>query len=187
MIRFTARGEPVSLKNNKQLGSVKESSKGNRYREIVNSREVINYQKFFLPQIPWQAQAMLDVPVRVLIKIWYRTQRPDLDEAIILDLMQAQYTRHPKTQEKLVVRRGVYTNDRLVRERHVYHGIDKQHPRVEIIVMPIERLPESDMSLLETHVRAMSEAQNQLMHEIAQLQIGDPAKEINYARTGELF
>ncbi|WP_434107670.1 hypothetical protein [Paraburkholderia caffeinilytica] len=29
---------------------------------------------------------------------------------------------------------GVYRNDRCVRERHIYHGINRTNPRAEIVV-----------------------------------------------------
>jgi len=36
-----------------------------------------------------------------------------------------------------LVQKGVYLNDRQVREKHVYHGIDRTNPRTEIIVEPL--------------------------------------------------
>jgi Holliday junction resolvase RusA-like endonuclease len=61
---------------------------------------------------------MLEGQLRVDMWIYYATQRPDLDESLILDLLQGK----------------VYANDRQVRERHTYHHIDKADPRVEIAV-----------------------------------------------------
>jgi Holliday junction resolvase RusA-like endonuclease len=54
------------------------------------------------------------------IHIYYASQRPDLDESLILDLLQG----------------ILYKNDRQVRERHVYHFIDKLNPRTEIWIRP---------------------------------------------------
>jgi Holliday junction resolvase RusA-like endonuclease len=36
------------------------------------------------------------------------------------------------------VQKGVYRNDRQVREKHVFHAIDRANPRAEIEVEPIE-------------------------------------------------
>ena len=52
------------------------------------------------------------------MKIWYRTRRPDLDESVILDCLEG----------------FAYTNDRQVKEKHIYHGLDKEEPRAEITV-----------------------------------------------------
>ena len=55
--------------------------------------------------------------------IYYQNRRPDLDESLILDLMQGM----------------IYENDRSVKEKHIYHGIDKENPRAEIEVNVIDR------------------------------------------------
>jgi hypothetical protein len=34
--------------------------------------------------------------------------------------------------------RGVYRNDRQVREKHVFHGIDRANPRAEVTVEPLQ-------------------------------------------------
>ena len=56
--------------------------------------------------------------------IYYRTQRPDLDESLILDLLE---------------KCGVYKHDRLVREKHGYHHIDRTTPRAEIRIEPRQK------------------------------------------------
>jgi Holliday junction resolvase RusA-like endonuclease len=59
--------------------------------------------------------------VAVHLWLYYTSQRPDLDESLILDLMQGR----------------VYANDRQVKEKHIYHGIDKTSPRSEVLVAPM--------------------------------------------------
>lgn len=61
---------------------------------------------------------MLEGDVCVEIKIYYASRRPDLDESLILDLLQD----------------VAYTNDRQVKEKHIYWGLDKENPRCEIKV-----------------------------------------------------
>lgn len=41
-------------------------------------------------------------------------------------------------KDRACVRRGVYLNDRQVREKHVFHGVDRNNPRVEIEIDSIE-------------------------------------------------
>lgn len=68
------------------------------------------------------AGVMLEGDVAVHITIYYASRRPDLDESLILDLLQ-----------------GVaYENDRQVKEKHIYWGLDKEKPRCEIRVEKIK-------------------------------------------------
>ena len=53
--------------------------------------------------------------------IYYKNRRPDLDESVILDCLEGY----------------AYKNDRQVKEKHIYHGLDKKNPRAEITVEPI--------------------------------------------------
>lgn len=62
--------------------------------------------------------APTDKTVRVEIMIHYASRRPDLDESVILDAMQD----------------IVYLNDRQVRQRMCYWGLDKELPRAVIRV-----------------------------------------------------
>lgn len=41
-------------------------------------------------------------------------------------------------RDRPLLQAGVYRNDRQVREKHVYHGIDKANPRAEIVVEPMQ-------------------------------------------------
>lgn len=51
--------------------------------------------------------------------IYYASRRPDLDESLLMDILQ---------------KAGVYTNDRLIKEKHIFWGLDKDNPRVEFNV-----------------------------------------------------
>jgi Holliday junction resolvase RusA-like endonuclease len=87
-------------------------------------------------------------PVKVTLHLFYRTQLPDLDESIVLDVMQDRYA--GKGESRAIVQKGIYRNDRQVREKHVYHGIDKRNPRAEIeietLVLQQEALVLADVS-----------------------------------------
>ena len=54
--------------------------------------------------------------------IYYASHRPDLDESLILDGLQGL----------------IYKNDRQVREKHVYHYIDRFNPRAMVRVVASE-------------------------------------------------
>ena len=66
---------------------------------------------------------LLEGDVFVACKVWYRTRRPDLDVSLILDLLESK----------------VYQNDRQVRRMFLDHGIDRDDPRAEIVVLPIDQ------------------------------------------------
>lgn len=129
-IAFTILGEPASKANSRKLVAF-----GNR-PAIIKSDKARNYERNAELQIPASARVMLTVPVRVTLRIFYASQRPDLDESVVLDVLQARYKRNGEHRD--LIRRGVYVNDRQVREKHVFHGIDRVNPRTEIVVEPLE-------------------------------------------------
>jgi len=131
VIEFVIHGEPASKANSRQLV--------NRGKRVVSikSEKALAYEVSAVRQIPGVARLMLEGEVAVELRIFYASQRPDLDESVVLDVMQARYVRvmAPNgSMLKVLVARGVYVNDRQVREKHVFHGIDKVDPRVEIKV-----------------------------------------------------
>lgn len=127
IVRLTIRGEPASKANSRMLVKF-----GDRPASIKSSK-ARGYEKDAQAQIPANARVMFDGPVRVTLTIFYASERPDLDESVVLDVLQAKYAKG--TRE--LVRRGVYGNDRQVREKHVYHRIDRANPRAEIVVEPL--------------------------------------------------
>lgn len=84
---------------------------------LIKSQKALNYSEAFRAQCP-QLGRLMDGDLRVTMRIYYATRRPDLDESLILDLMQGL----------------IYENDRQVKERHTYWGLDPANPRAEIIV-----------------------------------------------------
>lgn len=137
-IAFTLFGEAASKANSRKIVQI-----GGRTRSI-KSDKALGFEAMALRQIPPKARLRLDGPVSVTLRMFYATERPDLDESLVLDILQDRYvigmqrtadgtierTRH-------LLQHGVYQNDRQVREKHIYHGIDKQNPRVEVCVEPL--------------------------------------------------
>lgn len=130
-LRFVILGEPASKANSRRLVTI-----GGR-PAFIKSQKARDYERDALLQIPAAAKLMLAGPLRATIRIWYASERPDLDESVILDVLQAKTEGAGK--DRKVIRRGVYLNDRQVREKHVFHGIDRIQPRAEI---EIERIVE---------------------------------------------
>jgi Holliday junction resolvase RusA-like endonuclease len=106
-ITFTILGEPASKANSRRWTG----------KFFIKSEKALNYAKMFEDQCPL-LDPMMDGDLRVTIKIWYASRRPDLDASLIFDLMQGY----------------IYENDRAVKEQHLYWGLDKENPRAEITV-----------------------------------------------------
>lgn len=119
-VKFTILGEPASKANSRRL--VKFGSK----LASIKSKKALSYEQAAILQIPEAAKLMIESDVCLVVKIYYSTFRPDLDESIIMDVLQA------KKSSGVIIRRGVYLNDRQIKEKHIYHGIDKACPRAEI-------------------------------------------------------
>lgn len=110
-IRLTIYGEPASKANSRRVVRI-----GNRVASI-KSEKALNYSSMFKQQIP-EGIVPIEGDVVVNITIYYASRRPDLDESLILDLLQ-----------------GVtYLNDRQVKEKHIFWGLDKENPRTIIEV-----------------------------------------------------
>ncbi len=134
MIRLVIFGEPASAKNQRQLVTF---GKGDAKRPaLIKSQKARNYERDALRQIPPLARQRLEGPIKLTAKIYYASERPDLDESVILDVLQDRY--HGKGEQRVLVQAGVYRNDRQVRERHVYHAIDRANPRAEIVIEPMQ-------------------------------------------------
>lgn len=133
-VRLVILGEPASKANSRQL--VKFGAR----MVPIKSVKARAYERDAMMQIPPSARVRIEGPVRVTLRIWYASERPDLDESVILDVLQDRYS--GRGDSRRLVCSGVYRNDRQVRERHVYHGVDRANPRAEIVVEPIGAQPQ---------------------------------------------
>jgi Holliday junction resolvase RusA-like endonuclease len=128
MISLTILGEPASKANSRKLVTLRNRP------AFIKSEKARDFEVMAQLQIPASARVMLEGELKATIRIFYASERPDLDESVVLDVLQAKF--QGKGKQRACVRRGVYLNDRKVRERHVYHGIDRKNPRVEIEIEP---------------------------------------------------
>jgi len=145
-IVFTILGEPASKANSREIVII-----GGR-PSVIKSKKALAFEADALRQIPPAARQQLNCPVRATLRIFYASERPDLDESIVLDVMQNRYKTVGKgeAKQRLLVQKGGYVNDRQVREKHIFHGIDRANPRTEVIIEPlIDAMPHTQPALFE--------------------------------------
>jgi Holliday junction resolvase RusA-like endonuclease len=128
VIRFTILGQPCSKANSRQIVTI-----GQR-PQVIKSKAARDYEHDAVRQIPPVARVRLEGPVRVTLRLFYASERPDLDESIVLDVLQDRWGKPMMGEARPLLQHGVYRNDRQVREKHVFHAIDKANPRAEIEV-----------------------------------------------------
>ena len=104
-------GEPASKANGRKLVTIRGRP------AFIKSKKARDYVAMFDKQCP-VLQELLEGDLSVTITIFYATRRPDLDESVILDCMQDR----------------IYRNDRQVKEKHIFWGLDRDNPRAEITV-----------------------------------------------------
>jgi len=124
-VSFTIRGEPASKANSRQLVTLRKKGEEPRPASI-KSKKARAYEHNAQYQIPRLPILMIG-PLRATIRIWYTSELPDLDESIILDVMQGR----------------IFRNDRQVREKHVFHGIDRSNPRAHVTIEAMTAQQES--------------------------------------------
>lgn len=113
--KATVVGELASKSNQRQI-----VRRGRRTISIKSSKALLYVQGFLL-QLRRPAEPY-DGLVAFYIIVYYASQRPDLDIALVQDCLQAA---------------GIIKNDRQVREIHAWHKIDRVRPRVEFTVRSI--------------------------------------------------
>ena len=113
--QFTIEGEPASKANSRKIVTI-------RGRPVsIKSDKARKYAAGFLHQCK-KLDDLFEGDVSVEILIYYATRRPDLDESLILDCMQG----------------NVFINDRQVKQKHIYWGLDRDRPRTVIRVSALE-------------------------------------------------
>jgi hypothetical protein len=125
-ISFTIHGEPASKSNSRKLVTI------HGRPAFIKSQKARDYGVAFKQQAP-KLEPMFDGDVAIIMTIHYASRRPDLDETLILDLMQDL----------------IYANDRQVKERHTYWALDKECPRTEITIVPLDQRAAIASALLD--------------------------------------
>lgn len=127
----TIYAEPASKANSRKLvtfGGEWLTIAGRRTRvggrpASIKSDKARAFEKAVARQVP-VLSPMLGGRLCIIATIYYATERPDLDESVILDALQGR----------------VYANDRQVREKHIYHRIDRRNPRVVVFIEEMTEL-----------------------------------------------
>lgn len=114
-IIFTIEGEPASKSNSRKIVNF-----GKRMA-LIKSQKARDYEKLFANQCP-TLKNLIETDVKVELIIHYASRRPDLDESVILDCMQGK----------------IYVNDRQVKQKHIYWGLDRERPRTHVRVSLME-------------------------------------------------
>lgn len=114
-VKFIVYGETASKSNSRKIVKF-----GKKFG-VIKSEKARNYVKTFQQQCP-KLEKLIELDVIVELKIYYQSRRPDLDESVILDCMQG----------------FIYLNDRQVKQKHIFWGIDREKPRTHIRVTPME-------------------------------------------------
>lgn len=143
-IAFTIFGQAASKANSREIVTRKRRGADGQLKIVpasIKSDAALDFESDALRQIPPRARLRIEADVVVVLRIWYASRRPDLDESIVLDVLQDRWSKPIRSkadgrvlQPRQLVQAGVYRNDRQVREKHVYWGLDPENPRVEIVV-----------------------------------------------------
>lgn len=135
MIKFTIYGQAASKANSRKIVAIQNKKTGAVRAAVIKSDVARQFEEDALRQIPPAARQQLKGELCANIDIYYRNERPDLDESIVLDVLQNRWAKGPD-KKRYLVQKGVYENDRQVREKHVRHFVDPVNPRVVIEITP---------------------------------------------------
>ena len=108
----TILGEPASKSNRRQIVKI-----GGKTR-LIKSKKALAYAKEFhlqAPRMPLREPILGDV--LLWCRIHYASRRPDLDESLIMDALQAA---------------EIIKNDRQIKAKVVLWALDRENPRSEI-------------------------------------------------------
>lgn len=113
-------GEPCSKANSRKVAQNRATGR----MLFIKSKGALEYCESFILQIhkrnaiiqeksgAWPEEITCKVALHC--NIYYGSERKDLDESLIMDCLE---------------KSRVIKNDRLIREKHIYHHIDKKSPR----------------------------------------------------------
>jgi|TARA_Y100000310_G_scaffold199591_1_gene199582 Holliday junction resolvase RusA-like endonuclease len=106
----TILGEPASKSNHRQIVRI-----GGKPR-LIKSKKALSYTLAFSLQVP-KITRPIEGDILMWCRIYYATRRPDLDESLIMDSLQAAM---------------VIGNDRQIKAKVVLWALDRENPRAKI-------------------------------------------------------
>lgn len=112
----TISGQLASKANSRRLVTNRRTKRP----MFIKSGAALNFVDTVALQVPI-LRPMLDGDLRLTATIYYASRRPDLDESLLMDVLQNR----------------IYPNDRAIKEKHIYWGLDPRNPRVVVKVEEI--------------------------------------------------
>ena len=116
-IRITFIGELASKSNSRRLVTHPKTGRP----MFVKSQKALDYVEDAKRQVAVREPLLLG-KLKFTATIYYASERPDLDESLLLDALQS----------------VIYKNDRQIREKHIFHAIDRRNPRAEVVIEPFQ-------------------------------------------------
>lgn len=113
-------GEAAS-KANSRIPVPAKSREGKPFIRFIKSEKAQEFVRQAEKQLP-TLSPLLTGPLVLYCRVFYASERPDLDTSLVEDVLQGR----------------VIVNDRQLREKHLYHAIDRANPRVEIVLEPMQ-------------------------------------------------
>jgi Holliday junction resolvase RusA-like endonuclease len=139
-IEFTIIGECASKANSRALVMRSKTDEHGRKVKVpmfIKSEKARAFEASVIRQIPPKARLRLEGPVFVRLVMFYASERPDLDESLLLDCLQDRYVKEKYSGKRVLVHHGCYRNDRQVRGKLVLHRIDRANPRTIVRIRPM--------------------------------------------------
>lgn len=96
---------------------------------FIKSQDALDFETEAARQIPHDLEP-IEGDVLLIATIYYPSQRQDLDESLVMDVLQQH-----KNKAGNIWFNGVYVNDRQIKAKIILHALDKENPRVEFKVM----------------------------------------------------
>ncbi|HSC06810.1 MAG TPA: hypothetical protein VLD59_08285 [Steroidobacteraceae bacterium] len=136
MISFIILGEPAS-KANSRIHRPSPNVPGGVM--VIKGKKALAFEESGVRQIPPSCRVRMEGDVKVTMRIWYASRRPDLAEDLLLDMLQDRTKLDKTSGKRVLLQAGVYRNDRQVAWKDIRRmGLDPKNPRVEIVVEPLQ-------------------------------------------------
>lgn len=131
-VAFTILGEPAS-KANSRIHRPSPNMPGGVM--VIKGKKALAFEESGLQQIPPKCRLRLEGDVKVTMRIWYASRRPDLAEDLLLDMLQDRTKLDKRLGKRVLLQAGVYRNDRQVAWKDIRRmGVDPTNPRTEVEV-----------------------------------------------------
>ena len=112
-LTLTIYGDLASKANSRKLVTF-----GGKPR-FIKSDKARGWEQTALMQIPQNHRIGMTGPIRMTATIYYASRRPDLDPSLLMDVLE-----HAR----------VYAKDRQICEQHLTKKLDRDNPRVELLL-----------------------------------------------------